>query len=229
MDRRMYNPNFVRHICFTDESTFRKNGYVNRHNCRYWAQENPHIIREAHTQCKHKLNVWAGILGKKMIGPFFIEGNLNGLMYLDMLQNVIVPAMRLAAAEQNMVWTDVWFQQDGAPPHFKRKVTDYLNETLPNRLIGQNGPIRWPPRSPDLTPLDFYLWGFLKDRVFRTGLPKTLDEMRDRILENCTIPDDDMYGKVIESFVTRTNLYKKMALNLNNYSNLITYSSYSFV
>lgn len=206
MDQKMRDPDFLRHVCFSDESTFHLTGYVNRHNCRYWSQENPHIISEAHTQVRQKLNVWAGILGNRLVGPFFIEGNLNGELYLEMLQKLIVPAMRVAAAAQNMVWENVIFQQDGAPAHYKREVTDYLNATFPNRWIGRNGPIRWPPRSPDLTPLDFFLWGFLKDRVFRIGFPRDLNEMYLRILEYCSEPDDEMFERVMESFAQRIYL-----------------------
>ena len=53
-------------------------------------------------------------------------------------------------------------QQDDAPPHYGREVKDFLNRNYPNR----QGPIAWPPRSPDLTPLDFYLWGHMKSLVY---------------------------------------------------------------
>lgn len=67
------------------------NGSVHKHNCRYWAQENPHVGRETHTQFPEKLNVWCGILGNHIIGPFFIEGNLTGPLYLQLLEDAIVP------------------------------------------------------------------------------------------------------------------------------------------
>lgn len=114
----MRDPNYTKRICFSDESTFYRNGVVNRHNCRYWAQENPHEVRESHTQDKDKVNVWGGILGSEVIGPFFIEGNLDGPKYLELLQEKTVPAMRVAAAAQNIPWSEVVFQQDGAPPHY---------------------------------------------------------------------------------------------------------------
>jgi hypothetical protein len=38
-------------------------------------------------------------------------------------------------------------------------VRSYLDETLPGQRIGRRGSVEYPPRSPDLTPLDFYLWG----------------------------------------------------------------------
>lgn len=202
MDRKIRDPEFLKNICFSDESTFHLTGYVNRHNCRYWCEQNPHEHREAHTQRPKKSNVWAGILGNEVIGPFIIEGNLDGPKYILLLHNQIVPAMRASAARQNMDWNDVWFQQDGAPAHYARLVRNYLDLVFPNRWIGRLGPIAWPPRSPDLTPLDFFLWGFLKDRVFRTS-PETLQEMEDKIMENCLIPDENMFARVRHSFGQR--------------------------
>ena len=58
------------------------------------------------------------------------------------------------------------FQQDGAPPHFRLTVRAHLEETYGDRWIGRGGPTSWPPRSPDLTPLDFYAWGYMKNYVY---------------------------------------------------------------
>lgn len=90
------NPTFDHNICFSDESSFSINGLVNRHNCRYWDTENPKIVSEGKSQYRQKVNVWAGILGNHIIGPFFIDGNLNGRVYLDLLQNRIVPSFMLS-------------------------------------------------------------------------------------------------------------------------------------
>jgi hypothetical protein len=46
---------------------------------------------------------------------------------------------------------------DGAPAHFSRAVRDVLRNTCHDRGIGRGGPTGWPPRSPDLNALDFYL------------------------------------------------------------------------
>ncbi|VVC27620.1 Hypothetical protein CINCED_3A024456, partial [Cinara cedri] len=56
----------------------------------------------------------------------------------------------------------LFFQQDGAPPHNAIIVRQQYNEMFGNRWMGTHGPVKWPPRSPDLTPLDFFLWGHLK-------------------------------------------------------------------
>ena len=94
MSRFDQNNQFFKFIVFSDEATFMLNGKVNRHNCRFWANENPHWMREGHTQRPGKLNVWAGLLGNHKIGPFFIDGNLTSQLYLELLETQIVPTIR---------------------------------------------------------------------------------------------------------------------------------------
>jgi hypothetical protein len=63
-----------------------------------------------------------------------------------------------------------WFQHDGAPPHFSRNVQGILNRMYSNRWIGRGGPHHWPARSPDLSPLDIFLWGYHRDHKKRLQL-----------------------------------------------------------
>ena len=159
MDKLSQNVNFVNNILFSDESTFCLNGQVNRHNCRYWSDENPHWMEQVHTQRPQKVNVWCGIIGGRIIGPYFINGNLNSTRYLVLLQESIVPDLiRLFPNnnDPNLIAEHIWFQQDGAPPHFGIAVRQFLNQTFPDRWIGRRGTIEWPARSPDMTPLDFF-------------------------------------------------------------------------
>lgn len=93
MDKCNRNPFFSRKILFSDEATFYLNGVVNRHNYRYWSNDNPHWTVDAHTQWPKKLNVWAGILGDHIIGPYFIP-NLNSATYLELLRSKVVPAVK---------------------------------------------------------------------------------------------------------------------------------------
>ncbi|PNF33577.1 hypothetical protein B7P43_G16954 [Cryptotermes secundus] len=60
---------------------------------------------------------------------------------------------------------DFVFKQDGAPPHWNINIRRYLNNELRHRWIGRVALFTWPPRSPDPTPCDFFLWGYIKDRV----------------------------------------------------------------
>jgi len=92
-----------------------------------------------------------------------------------MLQEEAVPELRGLAGN-----AEVFFLQDGAPAHWATEVRDYLDHNFPERWIGRDGPIPWPARSPDLTPLDFYLWGYVKHEVFKTPT-RDLAELRQKI------------------------------------------------
>lgn len=171
------NPLLMSQILWTDEASFGNNGVVNLHNMHYWSETNPHWMREVDNQHRWNVNVWCGILDGRVIGPHFFEGNLTGEMYLhfltfnlpELLDNVNL------ATRRNM-----WFQHDGCPAHYSRAVQDFLNQQFPNRWIGRGSLFPWPPRSPDLTCLDFYLWGRLKALVYKTR-PTTRENMIGRI------------------------------------------------
>ena len=60
------------------------------------------------------------------------------------------------------------FQQDGTPPHYWRPVIQAAHKLFLRGWIGRGDPVVWPPRSPHLTPLDFFLWGYGKERVCST-------------------------------------------------------------
>jgi hypothetical protein len=68
-----------------------------------------------------------------------------------------------------LVRSQMYFQH-GTPAHFSRHVRKYLNASFTNRWLGRGGPIAWPPRSPDLTPLDYYLWGHMKRLVYEINV-----------------------------------------------------------
>jgi hypothetical protein len=58
----------------------------------------------------------------------------------------------------------------------------FLDETFPGGWVGRGGPTAWPPRSPDLTPLDFFARGFIKDVVYSRKV-RDLADLRQRIIE----------------------------------------------
>ncbi|GFY24757.1 histone-lysine N-methyltransferase SETMAR [Trichonephila clavipes] len=98
--------------------------------------------------------------------------------------------------------TELWFQQDGATCHTARATIDLLKDTFGDRLISRFGPVNWPPRSCDLTPLDYFLWGYVKSLV-STDKPQTLDHLKDNIRR---VTDDirpQMLEKVIENWTSR--------------------------
>ena len=56
--------------------------------------------------------------------------------------------------------------------------------------------MRWPPRSPDLTPYEFFLWGFVKDTVFVPPLLANLQYLRNRITSAVALVDRGMLTRV---------------------------------
>ena len=168
------NKHYLKKICFSDEATFHVSGVVNRHNVRIWGTDNPREYLEEEANSP-KVNVWCGLLHNKVIGPFFFAGQtVTQYSYLDMLEGFAYPQL---ANVQGVI-----FQQDGAPPHWALRVRRSLNEHFPNRWIGRDGPIPWPARSPDVTPLDFFFWGFVKGRVFKTPV-HDIEDLKQRIRE----------------------------------------------
>lgn len=84
----------------------------------------------------------------------------------------------------------MYFQHDGAPAHSSNIVRNYLDNHFPRRWIGRGGPQNWPPRSPDLTPLDYCLWGWLKSLVYATKV-QTREELLDRIVNSAAVIRND--------------------------------------
>jgi hypothetical protein len=91
---------------------------------------------------------------------FFPDRTVNGETFRSMLTTCLMPQLEHDSA-------DFIYQLGGAPCHYHRNVRNFLNETLPHRRIGRavnndQHLLLWPPRSPDLTPCDFFLWGYVK-------------------------------------------------------------------
>ena len=139
-------------------ATFNETDKVIKHNTHIWETEHLHATLE-HVQDSDKVNMFCTISKKCANGPFCFEGTtVNSKAYLAMLLNWLMEL--LLEGEQ----ADFIFQQDGAPLHWSFIVRQYLNATQHNRWIGcanNDGCIllHWPPRSKDLTPCDFFLWG----------------------------------------------------------------------
>ena len=104
-----------------------------------------------------------GITKSKVYGPYmFAEPTVTGITYLHLLQQFLEPQLI-----QNGILDSVVYQQDGAPPHFASIVRNYLTDTFAGRWIGRASLRLWAPRTPDLTPNDFFAWGFIKARCIR--------------------------------------------------------------
>ncbi|GFS83884.1 uncharacterized protein TNCV_2363231 [Trichonephila clavipes] len=121
---------------------------------------------------------------------------VNGDRYRAIITNFFIPELN------NPDVQELWFQQDGATCHTARATIDLLKDTFGDRLISRFGPVDWPPRSCDLTPLVYFLWGYVKSVVY-ADKPQTLDHLKDNI--RCVIADirPQRLEKVIEYWTSR--------------------------
>ncbi|KAL4130992.1 hypothetical protein QTP88_008352 [Uroleucon formosanum] len=92
----------------------------------------------------------------------------------------------------------MFFQQDGAPAHNAIIVRRHLDQIFPNRWIGTFDVIPWPARSPDLTPLDFFLWGYLKTVVYADS-PVNLQDLK-KIQAACDILSEKQIKAATSNF-----------------------------
>lgn len=195
---------FSSKIIMSDEAHFHLSGHVNTQNCRYWGTVNPRIT---HEQPLHPLKVtaWCAVYAGGVIGPYFFENNVgetttvDGARYRAMINDFFLPKLDELGLE------DMWFQQDGATAHTAQDTIDVLKAAFPGRLISRFGDLRWPARSPDLTALDFFLWGFLKSRVY-VSRPQTLEALKENIRQECESLSPEVLGKVIKNALKRANM-----------------------
>ena len=77
---------------FSDEATFLSRK-VNRHNTRIWGSQNTHALIEMERDSQ-KVNMFCAISRKRVFGPFFFaEDSFTGKVYLDMLENWLMPQL----------------------------------------------------------------------------------------------------------------------------------------
>lgn len=189
-------------VFFSDEAHFDLHGHVNKQNMRYYAVKNPQLT---HARPLHspRVTVWCALSAKTIIGPYFFEEEglnvtVNGDRYLNMLNEFFFPALR----RKRITVSRTWFQQDGAIAHICTDVLNLLKKKFQTRLISRNTEFMWPPRSPDLTPPDFFLWGHLKSRVYLEK-PKDTEELKSAIQREIAGIKTSTLRKVIDNFEKR--------------------------
>ena len=108
----MEQPDLLDIIIWSDEACFKLSGHVNRHNCVYWADENPHFTIVSQLN-KPGVTVWDTLSSEGVVGPVFFDGTVDWVNYLEMLRDVVV--LQLIARAN---FAELFFQQDGAPLHY---------------------------------------------------------------------------------------------------------------
>jgi len=145
---------------------WKKRLYFTTHG--FWATELPHTLHEEENYGA-KVNVWTTISTHGIIGPFFFHDTVTKERYKDMLENNFISQLLATGLPIHTQW----FMQDGARPHTAILVLDFLYETFNLHVMSHRFPEHheggklWPPHSSDINPCDFFLWRFLKEKVFQ--------------------------------------------------------------
>ena len=94
-----------------------------------------------------------------------------------------------------------WLQQDGATSHTSNTSLPRVREIFPGNLISRRGDINWPPPSPDLTPMDFFLWGYLK----YANKPTSLALLKENVRHEMAAITESVCRAAIRNFTVRSN------------------------
>ena len=200
----------LKHTVFSDEANFTLTGAINRQNCVIYAHKKnkggvgkPKSAVWTTEKHPNKVMVFLAIFRHQPFALTFFESEerMNSEMYLELLKKTVIPELtwRNGGTLENIFWT-----QDGAPCHRSQEVMEYLDQKFGDHVIGLNS-IRgqvWPPQSPDLNPLDFCIWGYLKSKVYFPR-PKTLTELKTRIQQEISLIPMDMIGRAVNSLKGR--------------------------
>lgn len=93
------------------------------------------------------------------------EVNLNTCSFLEILNNVLEETVNSLPINETTV---AWYQHDEAPSHNGGNIAQILEEIFDSKWKPNNGPCCCPLHSIDLNPMDFFIWGYIKNIVFKS-------------------------------------------------------------
>lgn len=127
---------------------------------------------------------------------------MNGERYRAMINDFLMPEIEARNLH------DIWFQQDDATCHTACETMDLLRSRFGEQFISRFRPVNWPPRSCDITPLDFYLWGYVKSKCF-VDKPATIEALEANITEVISEIPNEVLERVIQNLCLRMNESKR--------------------
>jgi hypothetical protein len=176
---------------FSDEAWVHLSGYVNSQNYRIWSSENPHAFVETRLH-PVKVGVWIAVSRRRLIGPIFFHETVNATRYREQILEIFINQLDDEELQNG------YFQHDGATAHTTPDNLLYLQQFYGNRIISNRLNPEFPPRSPDLTPLDFCIFGHLKNEVFKRRM-HTLEELMEEIRNCCNTIDQQMLQNIFNN------------------------------
>ena len=196
---------WIDNVWFSDEAHFHLDGHVNSKNCVFWGTQPPQEVlqRPLHSS---KVTAWCAMNSKTIIGPYWFEDadgrtvTVNQENYRTVIRKFYASVRR----RRGIVIDRQWFMQDGATPHTANATLELLRQKFGDRVISRRTDIPWAAHSPDLNPLDFFLWGYPKDNVYADN-PQTLQDLKTAITRFIRAIPADMCKRVIGNFAVRLN------------------------
>ena len=117
----------------------------NRKSNVCWSPSNPHVLVECKSQSNLKVMCWTGLYNGKVLGPFWIEGTMDILVYNSLLKDQVWTLVKGVATRQQLD-----FMQDGATCHTVVENLAFLSEKFGGCVISNKKDIPWSANSPDL-------------------------------------------------------------------------------
>ena len=204
------NSNFNQTLIMSDEAHFELLMDVSISKTSVFGQkENPKETTEISLHSE-RVTVRFGIHEHRIISSYLFEdGNgqtvtVNGQRYNDMINDFLIPKVN----EMNVI--DPYFQQDGATCHIIRLNMEILRQTFPGILISRFGDVEWPARSPDHSPLDYFLWGYLKGKVY-SNEPTNITQLKAAIEEEIQSIGQEMLTRAMVNLRHRAEISVRSA------------------
>jgi inhibitor of nuclear factor kappa-B kinase subunit alpha len=193
-------------IVFSDEKIFTIEAVLNNQNDRILAKSIQEanlkgriVKRNAHPA---SVMVWGGITSNGKTPLVFIDSGvkMTGNIYLEKILNAVVKPWSLSHFGNNP-WC---FQQDSAPPHKAKMVQRWCSAEFPDFIAHD----KWPPNSPDLSPLDFSVWSVLETKACASP-HKSLDSLKAALQEAWDDLDGEYLRSTCDAFMKRLKLCVK--------------------
>ena len=201
--------NFEQKIIFSDEKMFQLNPAPHRQNDHIWAPFDPDVEVECKVQGPKKVMCWAGMVGDSILKLRWWDEDqrprtMTGASYLAMVRDEVWPEVRGRASQRGF-----WWQQDGASVHCTDDNLAFLEQRFRGRVISRRGEHPWPPYSPDLSPLDYYFWGYANAEVFRRK-PTTIEQLKAIVEEVAANLSGEVLRAVMSNFRKRCEICLQM-------------------
>lgn len=139
-----------------------------------------------------------------IVHPFINEDgrsvSVTGASYMELLKDTVWPTFRSTATRQQL-----WWMQDGAPPHCTNDAKAFLLEKFHGRVISRGTDRIWPAHSPDINPLDFHFWSAAQRQVYQQK-PQNIEELVQCVRDFAASYDQRIIKKVAANVLKRVRL-----------------------